>query len=144
MTAHLCQFFLLICLKPYKKIERTSKTSQIKETSRFSIYRTFSLRRMWRNDNRTMGKGHGGLYRYYRCTKKNGKCEQGYLRKKSSSLKSENGFNKSASRRLDRVYGEKTDEWEKKKMYRREALSSGLKAMSERHKKARQFDYALS
>ena len=25
-------------------------------------------------------KGHGGLYRYYRCTKKNGKCEQGYLR----------------------------------------------------------------
>ncbi|PJC20782.1 MAG: hypothetical protein CO061_01530, partial [Candidatus Yonathbacteria bacterium CG_4_9_14_0_2_um_filter_47_74] len=25
-------------------------------------------------------KGHGGLYRYYRCTKKNGKCGQGYLR----------------------------------------------------------------
>ena len=24
-------------------------------------------------------KGHGGLYRYYRCTKKNGKCGQGYL-----------------------------------------------------------------
>ncbi len=25
-------------------------------------------------------KGHGGLYRYYRCTKKNGKCAQGYMR----------------------------------------------------------------
>ena len=31
-------------------------------------------------------KGHGGLYRYYRCTKKNGKCEQGYLQEEKLVL----------------------------------------------------------
>ncbi|MGB2580302.1 MAG: zinc ribbon domain-containing protein, partial [Minisyncoccia bacterium] len=66
-------------------------------------------------------KGHGGLYRYYRCTKKSGKCEQGYLREEKlvSQLKE----------RLQQItlpddwleyMTRKTDAWEKE-----ENLSSG-------------------
>ena len=66
-------------------------------------------------------KGHGGLYRYYRCTKKNGKCEQGYLREEKlvSQIKE----------RLQQItlpddwieyMTKKTDEWEKE-----ENVSSG-------------------
>ena len=73
-------------------------------------------------------KGHGGLYRYYRCTKKNGKCEQGYLREEKlvSQLK----------RQLQKIalpddwieyMTKKTDEWEKEENVSSESLVGQIK-----------------
>ncbi|MCB9812337.1 recombinase zinc beta ribbon domain-containing protein [Candidatus Nomurabacteria bacterium] len=37
-------------------------------------------------------KGNGGIYRYYRCTKKHGACSQGYVQEKTLLHKSRIGF----------------------------------------------------
>ena len=69
-------------------------------------------------------KGHGGLYRYYRCTKKNGKCEQGYLQEEKLVFQ--------MKERLQQItlpddwleyMTKQTDVWEKE-----ETLSSGSAA----------------
>jgi site-specific DNA recombinase len=59
-------------------------------------------------------KGHGGLYRYYRGTKKNGKCEQGYLQEEKLvfQLREQLQSIKLPDDWLDYMT-RKTDEWEK-------------------------------
>ena len=66
-------------------------------------------------------KGHGGLYRYYRCTKKNGKCEQGYLREEKLVSQIKERLQKiSLPADWIEYMVKKTDEWEKE-----ENVSSG-------------------
>lgn len=59
-------------------------------------------------------KGHGGLYRYYRCTKKKGKCTQGYLREEKLVSQLKEQLQKIALPDDWIEYmTKKTDEWEK-------------------------------
>lgn len=46
----------------------------------FAFYRIAKVWGMRCSITAQYGKGNGGTYRYYRCTKKRGKCSQGYLR----------------------------------------------------------------
>ncbi|MBI2023754.1 recombinase zinc beta ribbon domain-containing protein [Candidatus Giovannonibacteria bacterium] len=72
-------------------------------------------------------KGHGGIYRYYRCTKKKGNCSQGYLQEKQLVTQLHNQLQK-VSLPDDWISNmeKQVNEWEKEKIQSSKSFAQNL------------------
>ena len=72
-------------------------------------------------------KGHGGLYRYYRCSKKKGKCGQGYVQEKDLLVQIQSRLVKVAlSDKWKEKMLNKIEEWSKQEKFSNSAFAQNL------------------
>ena len=97
-----------------KRLKERAKPRKSKKSHNFPFVGIFHCDECGGMITAQWAKGHGGLYRYYRCTKKNGKCGQGYLREDRLVFQLRDQLQKiMLPDEWIRYMLEKTDEWEK-------------------------------